>query len=206
MTLISRRNKRLILNEGELLAAAARTGAAVRLAALEELSLYESLALLRRTTVLAGMHGSALINSLFLPAGAALLQLLPYKVEAGAVFFQGTAEARGVRYVEWRNRRRDAAVFHWHFLGADYPPERRQAMLEEGSNCCGEVAFFSFWINQDTRVDSGEWSAALGEALDSPLNRELRGAAAGGGGGDGRDGRADAAGRAAAAEGEAAMA
>ena len=170
LTLVSRRNKRLILNEAELVAAARARGLAVRVAVLEDLPLFELVALLRRTTILAGMHGSALINSAFMAPGAALLQLLPYKVDAGSAFFEGAATARGVAYHEWRNTRLEDAVFHWHFLGDDYPPERREAMLREGSQCCGDVAFFSFWIQQDTRVHPGEF----GELLDAVLAAQAR--------------------------------
>lgn len=162
LTLVSRRNKRLILNEGELISQAVERGLPTRVALLEDLPLFEQVLLLRRSTVLAGMHGSALINSVYMAPGTALLQLLPYKVDAGGIFFRGAAEARGVAYYEWANSRVEDAVFHWHFLGADYPPARRESMLREGSQCCGEVAFFSFWINQDTRVDA----RAFGELLD----------------------------------------
>jgi hypothetical protein len=170
LTLVSRRNKRLILNEAELVAAARARGLAVRVAVLEDLPLFELVALLRRTAILAGMHGSALINSAFMAPGAALLQLLPFKVDAGSAFFEGAANARGVAYHEWRNTRLEDAVFHWHFLGNDYPPERREAMLREGSQCCGDVAFFSFWIQQDTRVHPGEF----GQLLDVVLAAQAR--------------------------------
>jgi hypothetical protein len=109
VTLLSRRNKRLILNEPELVAAvadglggAAPPGSvAVELASLETMTLYEQLALFRRTTLLAGIHGSGLINSIFMHPGTALVQLMPFNVQSGASFFAGPASATGVAYFEW---------------------------------------------------------------------------------------------------------
>lgn len=109
VTLLSRRNKRLILNEPELLAAvveglggaAPADSVAVELASLETMTLYEQLALFRRTTVLAGIHGSGLINSIFMHPGTALVQLMPFNVQSGASFFAGPAASTGVAYFEW---------------------------------------------------------------------------------------------------------
>ena len=46
-------------------------------------------------------------------------------------------------------------------------------MLREGSQCCGDVAFFSFWIQQDTRVHPGEF----GQLLDVVLAAQARASA-----------------------------
>ena len=113
VTIISRRNKRLILNEPELVRVITSLPAAldpldggrgieVELASLETMPLYEQLRLFRRTTVLVGIHGSGLINSVFMHRGAALVQLMPYHVNSGATFFSGPAEMSGVKYLgEW---------------------------------------------------------------------------------------------------------
>lgn len=155
VALLSRRNKRLILNEPELVAvvrglAGMPPGAPrvrVELASLETMTLYEQIRLFRRATVLAGIHGSGLINSIFMHSGAALLQLMPYKVQSGASFFAGPAESHGVAYFEWTNMVRANTVPHWHFLGADHANDR-EAFLECGSNCAGQDVYFSFSINQ----------------------------------------------------------
>lgn len=208
--------------------------------------LHAQLVLFRRATVLCGVHGSGLINSVHMWPGAALLQLMPFRVESGSSFFQEPAEARGVSYFEWRNQRAEDAVFHWHFLGADFADHAR--LLTSNSDCCGpgvcelrtraralsrggrgrrqgpaassiassaalrEVRRsarrsprvvtsgalapstpspirlrrapptsrarahppdFSFWINQDTRVDPFEFRSILRRALESPLNTQL---------------------------------
>lgn len=76
VALLSRRNKRLILNEPELVAevlklggSAGGTPVAVEIASLETMTLYEQIYLFRRTSVLAGIHGSGLINSIFMHQG-----------------------------------------------------------------------------------------------------------------------------------------
>ena len=97
--------------------------------------LHAQLVLFRRATVLCGVHGSGLINSAHMWPGAALLQLMPFRVESGGAFFQEPAEARGVAYFEWRNQRAEDAVFHWHFLGADFEDHAR--LLTTNSDCCG---------------------------------------------------------------------
>lgn len=166
VTLISRRNKRLILNEPELVAECHKLGVDVVVASLETMPLYEQVLLFRRTSVLVGMHGSGLINSIYMHPGSALLQLMPYKVSSGASFFEAPASDGGVNYHEWTNKHVEKSVFHWHFLGADYAA-RKDTILSQGSDCCGQSIYFSFWINQDTWVEPEEFSQVLQAALRS---------------------------------------
>ncbi|CAE7733194.1 pomgnt2 [Symbiodinium sp. KB8] len=164
MTLISRRNKRLILNEDELVRVATDMGMEVQLVALESMPLYDQVKAFQRTAVLVGIHGSGLINSIFLPSGAAIVQLMPHGVQKGAAFFKNTALGAGVKYLEWSNPKRDNAVLHWEFVGEDKQGQA-DSMLQVGDGCCGEGTFFSFWINQDTRVDPADFASILGNAL-----------------------------------------
>lgn len=109
LTVISRRNKRFLINEAALASNvmgnglkewASRGGVDVTFAALEELPLFAQLRQLRRTSVLAGLHGSGLINSVFMRPGTALLQLLPPGVIGGDFFFKNPAKDARVRYGE----------------------------------------------------------------------------------------------------------
>ena len=70
--LISRRSKRFILNEYELVAAVEAMGYICVLLPLEAMTLYEQLKELRSVDVLMGIHGSALDNSVFLHPGKTL--------------------------------------------------------------------------------------------------------------------------------------
>jgi len=177
LTLISRRNKRVILNEHELVEAAQALGMEVQLVALERMPLYDQMRALRRTTVLVGIHGSGLTNGMFLPKGAAMIQLMPHGVYRGGSFFSKPAASAGAQYMEWTNPDASASAFHWEFMGEDMQG-KVGSMLKRGDACCGDGTFFSFWINQDTRVPVGEWRGLLERALQSPLNAALRTGAA----------------------------
>ena len=173
VTLISRRNKRVILNEAELVARLRGMGLPVVVASLETMPLYEQILLFRQTTLLIGIHGSGLINSMYMHPGTALLQLMPYRVNSGASFFSTPAESHGISYFEWQNKHRENTVFHWHFLGEDWAG-RKELILSKDSSCCGDVLYFSFWINQDTWVHEDEFVQSVSNALaKSQLNQRL---------------------------------
>ena len=114
--LVSRRVKRFLLNEDVLIGEVMSMGLEVQVLPLERMTLYEQVAALKSTTVLVGVHGSGLNNVLFLPGGAAMIQLLPYKLNYKGAF-GGLAKDNQIAYFEWALTDRDAAVFHWHFLG-----------------------------------------------------------------------------------------
>jgi len=170
VTLISRRNKRLMLNEPELVAATRGLGVDVVVASLETMPLYEQVLLFRRTTVLVGIHGSGLINSIFMHYGTALVQLMPYRVSSGATFFQRPAEVAGLEYFEWTNTDRGATRTHDHFLGPEHAGRDVDAIIAGAS----PPDFFSYVINQDTVVNVDEYLAVLRRALNSPVNSQLR--------------------------------
>ncbi len=172
LTLISRRNKRVLLNEHQLVAVAERLGMEVQIVALERMPLYDQIKALRRTTVLAGIHGSGLSNAMFLPKGSAMIQLMPHGVQRGAAFFSKPAALAEAQYLEWTNPSADASAVHWEFMGADMQG-KAENMLQRGDACCGDNVFFSFWINQDTRVEPKAWEDLLGKALKSPLNAKI---------------------------------
>jgi hypothetical protein len=196
LALVSRRNKRFVLNEASLAGAAlawgarahARAGGAdVVLAPLEAMPLYEQLLLLRRTTVLAGMHGSGLINSVFMRSdapgkaggagggnagfGASLVQLLPPALAGGDRFFAGPAAAARVHYADVvggagaggaGGAARAEARRHWHFVGDAYgTPAARADLVRRGADCCGTAVYFSFWIQSDMTVDVEKFAALL---------------------------------------------
>lgn len=218
VTIITRRNKRFVINEAELIdtlllsvnatgmatcdanateadddvppvapsppppvdPAQPRFGdtGAVALAALEDMPVYEQVLLLRRTRVLVGVHGSGLINTLFMNAGGSVLQLVPYKVKGADGFFKHPADVSRVRYAELPAEAADASRFHWHFLDAHHQA-RRDNVLKHGSECCGAGAYFTFWINQDTAVDARAFVARVWELLKPYEPRAGRGPYAG---------------------------
>ena len=159
--LIQRANKRIILNDWELLALAESMGFEALELVLEQMSAVEQLGIIRQCSVLAGAHGSGMANVLFMSPDSVLIHILPYKV-CEANFFISMARQANVRYLEWINTNIDNTVFHEHFL----PSGRKLKEFVDSVECAapGSNVFFSFWINQDTIVDIEEFTVTLQEA------------------------------------------
>jgi hypothetical protein len=164
VVILSRRNKRLLLNEAALVRAALALGARAQVVALEGMPLCAQVRLFRAASVLVGMHGSGLINSMFLRRGAALLQVVPFRLHGAAAFFQGAAAAAGVAYSELHAAARADVIPHGHFLPKG---KRLEDALREGSECCGTQTYFSFFINQDVLLREADIERALADALRS---------------------------------------
>jgi len=173
--LLSRKRKRFLLNEPDLLEAArqlvAPFGGTVVTLSPEIMTLHEQLHEIRRCTVLAGIHGSGLTNVLFLERpGACLLQLCPILVgEIDAGDFGRIAMGMGLKYVEWRATNRSLSTFHW-----EYAPKavqkgnavEREAFVAErmkhrGQTVTGSPEFRTFWINQQLVIPVEEWKNSL---------------------------------------------
>jgi hypothetical protein len=166
VVLISRRNKRVLLNEPELIAetASAHPGLQLTVAVLEEMALFEQMQLLWRTDVLIGVHGSGLINSIFMRTGSVLVELVPFRVSTTG-FFDGPAAEHRVHYLSWTNQDPQRSRFHWHFVGSDVnQTEEVDPALAGSLKEQGYPDYFSFWINQDMRIPRDEWSKLLNSA------------------------------------------
>lgn len=166
VVLVSRLNKRLVLNEPSLVRVALALGADVRVVALEGMGLCAQVQLFASAAVLVGMHGSALINAQFMARGTSLVQLVPHAVTGAAAFFRGPAEAHGVRYFELPAAPREASIPHGHFLK---PSSDVEKVLAAGADAAGPQVFFSFLINQDTVVDEARFADVLARALKPPV-------------------------------------
>lgn len=142
--LITRRGKRFILNEEEIAISLMSTGVQVVLLPLEDMTLYEQVKEIRKVTILIGIHGSGLINSIFQVEDSYIVQLLPFNVKYGAAFFQGTAESSRVKYTEYQNKKSENTVLHWHFLN----DESRSAYNDEacGPDSPGKYFFLCFFL------------------------------------------------------------
>lgn len=149
--LVSRRRKRFILNEYELIETAQDMGYECVLLPLESMTLHEQLKELRSLDVLVGIHGSALDNSVFLHPGSVMLQLLPYKVEH-RVSFPQTAHEADVVYMEWQLDDPTKAVFHWDLLKESnlvkYNTYSKEEILQAGQISADNRETTMFWINQ----------------------------------------------------------
>eukprot|EP01012_Entosiphon_sulcatum_P015460 TRINITY_DN20415_c0_g1_i1.p1 TRINITY_DN20415_c0_g1~~TRINITY_DN20415_c0_g1_i1.p1 ORF type:complete len:524 (-),score=43.66 TRINITY_DN20415_c0_g1_i1:216-1787(-) len=163
--IVSRRTKRFLLNEQELVQETHRLGYKAILLPLEHMTVFEQIRELRRSSVLIGIHGSALTNAQFMHNGSALVQLMPYKVKGGAGFFKEWADEAGVVYLEWTNGNRDNTVMHMHFVSQAEQKDFDRILARGGDSAANPTLFYTFWINQDTRVPLEEFIPLLTDAI-----------------------------------------
>jgi hypothetical protein len=149
--IISRRRKRFILNEYDLVDATRKLGYECELLPLESMTLFEQMRMLRSLDVLVGIHGSALDNSVFLTRGSVMVQLLPYKVEH-RVTFESSCTRAGMKYMEWQLKDQTKAYFHWDLLEQanteKFQRQSKQQILAAGQVSADNRETTMFWINQ----------------------------------------------------------
>jgi hypothetical protein len=80
-SVVSRRNKRFILNEDELVRKARKMGIETHILPLEHMSPYEQLRAFRTVNILFGVHGSGLTNAVLLQPGGVMVQIVPYGLD-----------------------------------------------------------------------------------------------------------------------------
>lgn len=167
--IISRRRKRFILNEYDLVRIIEeQLGYECVLLPLETMTMYEQMRELRSLDVLIGIHGSALDNSIFLHKGSVIVHLLPYKVEH-RVSFPEIANQAGVVYLEWQSKNPSNSVFHWD-LFRDNNKEKFETMskeeiLQQGQASADTRETTMFWINQDIIIPHDEWIDVVVKAV-----------------------------------------
>lgn len=166
--LLVRKLNRLILNEIELTYKLVHDlGLKVEVVSQETHSLVEIISKISTAGVLIGMHGSLLILSLFLPAGAMLLELFPYAVNPNNYTPYRTLVSLpgfNITYASWRNF--DAKKTRTHPNRAPYEggirhlhPKEQEVILSSGEVplhlCCDDPQWL-FRIYQDTEVNVNE--------------------------------------------------
>ena len=162
---LSRETNRLMTNEAELsVAMATRLGLRVTRVSLETHSIAEMASALRAADVAVGMHGSLLALALFLPPGAALLELFPFAVPpARYAPYRTLAGLPGMRlgYRAWANtderRTRPHADAPPHLGGVAHLPAGERAAIVSRREvpphlCCADPTWL-YRIYQDTTVD-----------------------------------------------------
>ena len=144
----------------------------VQSVALQDLSFRDQLLLLANTSVLIGVHGSGLVNVLFLPKGASAVEIFPYKIQRRS--YEDLARIMGIRYSAWRNQDRSATKFHERILDTfALVGDARQKVID--NPVYTTWAANMYWINQDTRVNAEEITSLLTtESLESDLNLRIK--------------------------------
>lgn len=104
LLLISRVKSRAFLNEADMVSTMEELGFRVFIARPDQMAnLTEFSKLVSSCSVMVGAHGAGLTNELFLPVGAAVIQVVPLGLEwASAFYFGEPARVMGVHYIEYR--------------------------------------------------------------------------------------------------------
>jgi protein O-mannose beta-1,4-N-acetylglucosaminyltransferase len=181
ITFFSRQIDRVVVNESEVIRELQdRYGLPVKTVRMEDMHLGQQAAILRSTAIAVGVHGSALILSIFLPPGAILIELFPYAVPAeNYTPYKTLSELRGMRiaYRSWTNKKEENNYPH-----PERPPsgggivhlplaeqEKVKNTLTVPPHLCCRDPYWLYRIYQDTRVDISELFAAIGDAMPDAL-------------------------------------
>ncbi|KAL6626613.1 hypothetical protein ACP70R_030339 [Stipagrostis hirtigluma subsp. patula] len=164
LLLIHRGHYRRFVNEKEIARAAEAAGFEV--AVMEprgDARVDEQARVVNSFDVLMGMHGAGLTNAVFLPAGAVVIQVVPYgKLEAMARReFGEPAADMGLKYLDYSVAAEESTLPE--LLGPDHPVVRDpDSVHREGWH---KVAEF-YLGKQDVRVDVNRFAPTLALALD----------------------------------------
>uniref|UniRef100_A0A131Z6Z1 Glycosyltransferase n=1 Tax=Rhipicephalus appendiculatus TaxID=34631 RepID=A0A131Z6Z1_RHIAP len=181
--IISRTKNRRITNLGELVnIVKLHTKLTTVVINLESEALQDVVTLLRRTQLLISMHGSALILSMFLQPGSAVLELFPYGINPDNYTpykILANLPPMNIAYAAWRNTNKTNTVFHPEFepqYGGIYhlPLETQQQILlskEVPPHLCCDNPNWLFHIYQDTAVDTSIVPMLINLSIERALTR-----------------------------------
>ncbi|KAL6848285.1 hypothetical protein ACP4OV_022413 [Aristida adscensionis] len=164
LLLIHRGHYRRLLNEAEVVRAAEAVGfeaAAVELRG--DAAEGEQARAVNSFDVLVGVHGAGLTNAVFLPPGAAVIQVVPYgKMEfvARAEFLEPAADM-GLRYLDYSVAAEESSLLEE--LGAEHPAIRDPLSVHRS----GWLEVFEIYLRkQDVRINVTRFAPMLWQALD----------------------------------------
>ncbi|CAH1797584.1 unnamed protein product [Owenia fusiformis] len=106
--IISRSNRRRILNEADVVKALSEIVPTV-LIEFTGMTYREQVQLMQKYSVLIGMNGAGLMNALYLPKTSVAIQLVPYKAGLNFNEFGKLLKSRGP-YIEWHNQHEELTV------------------------------------------------------------------------------------------------
>ncbi|KAL6848291.1 hypothetical protein ACP4OV_022419 [Aristida adscensionis] len=163
MMVISRRHPRRLVNVGEVVAAAERVGFEVVIGDPPfNVDVGAFAREVNAADVLVGVHGAGLTNSLFLPTGAVLVQVVPYgKMEhIGEVDFGVPAVDMGLRYIAYSAGVEESTLVET--LGRDHPAVRDPESVHRQG--WGKVAEY-YLGTQDIKLDLARFEPVLRKAM-----------------------------------------
>ncbi|KAB5586815.1 hypothetical protein PHYPO_G00005840 [Pangasianodon hypophthalmus] len=177
IVVFSRASNRLILNEAELILALAQEYKMRTVTvSLEEQTFASIVQLISGASMLVSMHGAQLIMSMFLPRGAAVIELFPYAVNPEQYTpYKTLASLPGMdlQYISWRNTIEENSVAYpdrpWDQGGIAHlekeEQERILANKEVPRHLCCRNPEWLFRIYQDTIVDIPSFLEVLREGI-----------------------------------------
>ncbi|KAI8504424.1 Protein O-linked-mannose beta-1,4-N-acetylglucosaminyltransferase 2 [Branchiostoma belcheri] len=188
IVLFSRRLNRLIVNEVDLtIALASEFNMRVVTLSMESHTVPQQIAIIRKASMVVGMHGSFLTLAMFLPPGAVVVELFPYAVNPEHyVPYRTLASLPGMRltYAAWRNIEPQNTITHpdnpWDLGGiAHLNPAEQDAILrstEVPRHLCCRNPEWLFRIYQDTVVDIPSFLKTVQKAVtDAVANKQGNG-------------------------------
>ncbi len=180
IVVFKRTTNRLILNEAELLLALAQEFQMRTVTvSLEEQSFDRIIQIISGATILVSMHGAQMITSMFLPRGAAVVELYPYAINPEQYTpYKTLASLPGMdlQYVAWRNTMEKNTVTYpdrpWDQGGIVHLEKEEQERILSSKEvprhlCCRNPEWL-FRIYQDTTVDIASFLDVLRENLKKP--------------------------------------
>ncbi|RWS10449.1 protein O-linked-mannose beta-1:4-N-acetylglucosaminyltransferase 2-like protein [Dinothrombium tinctorium] len=180
VTLLSRTSTRLILNENELLDLLIKSShlKVLKVNVEDFHSFSELLYKVHCSSVLIGVHGSALILSLFMLPNSALVEIFPFGINNDHYTpYKTLAEYMNINYYFWRNMIKSNSISH-----PEYPPElggiqhlpiSAQSVIKSNTAdvpqhlCCTDPLWL-YHIYQDTFIDTISFKKVLYRVFNKP--------------------------------------
>ncbi|GAB4849670.1 hypothetical protein Ancab_004465 [Ancistrocladus abbreviatus] len=162
LILIARRTTRVFLNEDELVKMMEEIGFEVRIALPDEMSNLEKFSqVVNSGHVMVGAHGAGLVNQVFLPSGAVVVQVVPLELDwPSDNYFGKPAYGMGLKYVKYKIEANESSLYEEY--GPDDPVITNPASI----HAKGYMAVRSVYIEgQNFRINLVRFRKTLVQAL-----------------------------------------
>lgn len=169
---VSRQDKRILLNEGDLCSALSQSSPPSHTLRIgyDHLPIHLQLAATRQSDVLTGLHGSGLLNTVFMRRGTGELQIVPPGLWADRSYVQcyvDSASSAGVHYAEMDVEGEQRGVKHWHFAGRDGTTlDYKNRLAAAGTKAVSSGMARIIFIQQDARVDTALFADKITQLRD----------------------------------------
>lgn len=162
LLLISRKERRIIINQDEVINMIQELGfRVVKTTPNEMLDLDKFAHLVNWCSVLVGVHGAGLTNELFLPNGAVVVQVIPLGLDWAANAYYGEpARAMGLQYLEYKIEAEESSLYYM------YGPEDPIVTDPESIGAKGYRAFREIYLDkQNVQINVARFRKTLVEAM-----------------------------------------